>query len=67
MIHLILFNFNCCFFFTESFLGVKNPSKPFGTDDGFDGEGAACGTSIVKVARQMVSGKSLARGYTVAK
>lgn len=45
----------------------KNPSKPFGTDDGFKGAGAACGSSIVKVARQMVSGKSLNRGFTVAK
>lgn len=46
---------------------VKNPTKPFGTDDGFKGAGAACGSSIVKVARQMVSGKSLNRGFTVAK
>lgn len=50
-----------------TFAHVKNQTKPFGTDDGFDGPGAACGTSIVKVARQMVSGKSLARGFTVAK
>lgn len=49
------------------FANVKNQTKPFGTDDGFDGEGAACGTSIVKVARQMVSGKSITRGFTVAK
>lgn len=48
-------------------MNVKNQKKPFGTDDGFDGEGAACGTSIVKVARQMVSGKTLTRGFTVAK
>lgn len=60
-----------CFPFTESaaghFVEVKNPSKPFGTDDGFQGAGAACGSSIVKVARQMVSGKSINRGFTVAK
>lgn len=48
------------------FVDVKNPSRPFGTDDGFKGAGAACGSSIVKVARQMVSGKSLNRGFTVA-
>lgn len=48
------------------FVEVKNPSKPFGTDDGFRGAGAACGSSIVKVARQMVSNKSLNRGFTVA-
>lgn len=58
-------------FITESssahFVDIKNPSKSFGTDDGFKGAGAACGSSIVKVARQMVSGKSLNRGFTVAK
>jgi len=48
------------------FVDIKNPAKPFGTDDGFKGAGAACGSSIVKVARQMVSGKSLNRGFTVA-
>lgn len=36
--------------------------KSAGTDDGFKGEGAACGTSIIQVANQMVSGKSL-RGF----
>lgn len=46
---------------------VKHPPKPFGTDDGFKGAGAACGSSIVKVAHQMVSAKSLTRGFTVAK
>lgn len=47
--------------------GVKNPPKSFGTDDGFKGAGAACGSSIVKVAQQMVSGRSLSsRGFTVA-
>jgi len=43
---------------------VKHPPKPFGTDDGFKGAGAACGSSIVKVAQQMVSAKSLTRGFT---
>ncbi|XP_050679159.1 uncharacterized protein LOC126975352 isoform X1 [Leptidea sinapis] len=38
--------------------------KPAGTDDGFKGEGAACGNSVVKVASEMVSGRS--RGFTVA-
>ncbi|KAJ6649334.1 hypothetical protein Bhyg_04568 [Pseudolycoriella hygida] len=51
---------------SQPFVDIKNPSKPFGTDDGFKGPGAACGSSIVKVARQMVSGKSLNRGFTVA-
>lgn len=31
--------------------------KSNGTDDGFKGEGAACGSSVVRVAHQMVSGK----------
>ncbi|KAL0830540.1 hypothetical protein ABMA28_002698 [Loxostege sticticalis] len=35
--------------------------KPAGVDDGFKGEGAACGNSVVK----MVSGRS-GRGFTVA-
>ncbi|XP_004932660.1 uncharacterized protein LOC114245551 isoform X1 [Bombyx mandarina] len=39
--------------------------KPAGTDDGFKGEGAACGTSVVKVAHQMISSRS-PRGFTVA-
>lgn len=46
---------------------VKHPPKPFGTDDGFKGAGAACGSSIVKVAQQMVSAKSLGRGFGIAK
>jgi len=45
---------------------VKHPPKPFGTDDGFKGAGAACGSSIVKVAQQMVSAKSLGRGFGIA-
>lgn len=39
--------------------------KPAGVDDGFKGEGAACGTSVVKVASQMISTRS-PRGFTVA-
>ncbi|XP_075223622.1 uncharacterized protein LOC142325584 isoform X2 [Lycorma delicatula] len=31
--------------------------KSTGTDDGFKGEGAACGHSVVAVAHQMISGK----------
>lgn len=31
--------------------------KSSGTDDGFKGEAAKCGSSIVRVASQMVSGK----------
>lgn len=46
---------------------VKHPPKPFGTDDGFKGAGAACGSSIVKVAHQMVTAKSFGRGFTVAR
>lgn len=41
--------------------GAKAPPKPLpkinksnGVDDGFKGEGAACGTSVVRVAHQMV-------------
>lgn len=55
------------FFLELTIDNVKHPPKPFGTDDGFKGAGAACGSSIVKVAHQMVSAKSLARGFTVAK
>lgn len=44
---------------------VTPKPKPAGTDDGFKGEGAACGTSVVKVAHQMISG-SRPRGFTVA-
>lgn len=39
--------------------------KPAGTDDGFKGEGAACGSSVVKVAHQMIQTRS-PRGFTVA-
>lgn len=66
--------FNCLPFFlsisfkTELIIdNVKHPPKPFGTDDGFKGAGAACGSSIVKVAHQMVSAKSLGRGFSIAK
>ncbi|XP_028169940.1 uncharacterized protein LOC114359666 isoform X1 [Ostrinia furnacalis] len=44
---------------------VSSKPKPAGVDDGFKGEGAACGNSVVKVAHQMVSGRS-GRGFTVA-
>lgn len=42
--------------------------KPVGTDDGFKGEGAACGSSVVKVAHKMISSnRSVSqRGFTVA-
>lgn len=54
--------------FTElTIADVKHPPKPFGTDDGFKGAGAACGSSIVKVAHQMVNAKALNRGFTIAK
>ncbi|XP_026318934.1 uncharacterized protein LOC113229522 isoform X2 [Hyposmocoma kahamanoa] len=47
---------------------VTSKSKSAGTDDGFKGEGAACGTSVVKVAHQMISTRVTpqSRGYTVA-
>lgn len=38
--------------------------KSNGTDDGFKGEAAACGSSVVKVAHQMVSSKVL-KGFNV--
>ncbi|KAJ8945694.1 hypothetical protein NQ318_012413 [Aromia moschata] len=39
---------------------IKSP----GTDDGFKGEAAKCGSSIIRVASQMVSGK-MVHGFTV--
>ncbi|XP_041979750.1 uncharacterized protein LOC121733541 isoform X2 [Aricia agestis] len=47
---------------------AKSPNvkpKPAGVDDGFKGEGAACGSSVLKVAHQMIQSKS-SRGFTVA-
>ncbi|XP_046977185.1 uncharacterized protein LOC124543147 isoform X2 [Vanessa cardui] len=44
---------------------VNAKPKPAGTDDGFKGEGAACGSSVVKVAHQMIQTRS-PRGFTVA-
>lgn len=40
--------------------------RPKGVDDGFKGEGAACGASVVAVASQMIAGapKNIFRGYT---
>lgn len=66
---IVIFYFLCSpHFLTELIIdNVKHPPKPFGTDDGFKGSGAACGSSIVKVAHQMVSAKSLGRGFAVAK
>ncbi|KAM3964933.1 uncharacterized protein ACR2FA_000825 [Aphomia sociella] len=45
---------------------VTSKPKPAGIDDGFKGEGAACGTSVVKVAHQMISSTRSPRGFTVA-
>ncbi|KAJ0183254.1 hypothetical protein K1T71_001230 [Dendrolimus kikuchii] len=45
---------------------VTSKPKPAGTDDGFKGEGAACGTSVVKVAHQMITSSRSSRGFTVA-
>lgn len=44
---------------------VTSKPKPAGIDDGFKGEGAACGNSIVKVANKLISSKS-SRGFTIA-
>ncbi|XP_050348863.1 uncharacterized protein LOC126772508 isoform X2 [Nymphalis io] len=44
---------------------INAKPKPAGTDDGFKGEGAACGSSVVKVAHQMIQTRS-PRGFTVA-
>lgn len=38
--------------------------KSSGTDDGFKGEAAKCGSSIIRVATQMVSGK-MVHGFTI--
>uniref|UniRef100_A0A1L8DD17 Uncharacterized protein n=1 Tax=Nyssomyia neivai TaxID=330878 RepID=A0A1L8DD17_9DIPT len=40
--------------------------KPVGTDDGFKGAGAACGSSIVRMAQTMVKTRPFTRGFTVA-
>lgn len=36
--------------------------KPAGTDDGFKGEGAACGSSIVRVAHKIINSRSTHSG-----
>ncbi|XP_043488075.1 fructose-bisphosphate aldolase 1-like [Polistes fuscatus] len=41
----------------ESLTGNVKPAKSEGTDDGFNGEPAFCGKSIVHVANQMMSNK----------
>lgn len=45
---------------------IMSKPKPAGTDDGFKGEGAACGNSVVKVAHQMISSSRSPRGFTLA-
>ncbi|XP_069688859.1 uncharacterized protein [Periplaneta americana] len=42
---------------------VRAP-KPAGVDDGFTGEAAACGKSVVQVAHQMIAGTMLMRGFS---
>lgn len=51
---------------TQTIVQAPKPIKvkSNGTDDGFKGEAAACGSSVVKVAHQMVSGKVL-RGFGI--
>lgn len=44
---------------------IEGQKKSQGTDDGF--KDAACGSSIIKVAQQVVSGRQFGRGFTVAK
>lgn len=39
-------------------------SKPAGIDDGFTGDTAACGKSVVHVAHQMIAESMLARGFS---
>lgn len=39
-------------------------TKSSGVDDGFKGEAAMCGTSVVRVAHQMVTGKAI-RGFNI--
>ncbi|XP_059612020.1 uncharacterized protein LOC132258643 [Phlebotomus argentipes] len=46
--------------------GAGAPLKPVGTDDGFKGGGAACGSSIVRMAQTMVNSRPFTRGFTVA-
>ncbi|XP_034829398.1 uncharacterized protein [Maniola hyperantus] len=45
---------------------VNLKPKPAGTDDGFKGEGAACGSSVVRMANQMISSTRSPRGFAVA-
>ncbi|XP_053604631.1 uncharacterized protein LOC128671849 isoform X2 [Plodia interpunctella] len=45
---------------------ISAKPKPAGVDDGFKGEGAACGTSVVKVAHQMITKGASSRGFTIA-
>ncbi|XP_066991668.2 uncharacterized protein [Anabrus simplex] len=49
-------------------LGPAKPQPPKiksqGSDEGFSGDGAACGISVVQVAQQMISGKFLTRGLS---
>lgn len=42
-------------------------TKSLGIDDGFKGPGAACGSSVIRVAHQMVNlSRPFTRGFTVA-
>ncbi|GAB0088620.1 uncharacterized protein DMENIID0001_030770 [Sergentomyia squamirostris] len=45
---------------------VQQQMKSLGTDDGFKGAGAACGSSIVRMAQTMVKNRPFTRGFTVA-
>ncbi|XP_045769622.1 uncharacterized protein LOC123870380 isoform X2 [Maniola jurtina] len=45
---------------------INLKAKPAGTDDGFKGEGAACGSSVVRMANQMISSTRSPRGFAVA-
>lgn len=50
--------------FTQQMKTPNEKVKSNGVDDGFHSEAAKCGTSIIKVAHQMVSGK-VTHGFTL--
>lgn len=46
---------------------LPGQKKSLGTDDGFKGAGAACGSSVIRVAHQMVNlNRPFGRGFTIA-
>lgn len=54
-------------FFAEKSTLRPGQKKSLGIDDGFKGKGAACGSSVIRVAHQMVNlNRPFTRGFTVA-